>query len=293
MAVKNTLFKNNKYEKVRLVITGSQSGVTNYYYTEADGDRYYYTTISSTASPKMESASFHSYLSCTMSNSVTYTFDLVPMSTGETCMIETRATCINQSGSKGYLVDAFGGFRHTGSTLAIIGSTINYTTKTDFTTVAASFSASGTASVRLTLTGQSSETLDWDVYIKYTKGFHTLTGGGGGGGSSLVPVGGTCLPTNNTGHGYLTITYTAVNLVVNPTSTNVTCFGLCDGTANSNVTTPGATFLWSPGGQTTSSISNLCPGTYTVTVNISGCTATGSVTITQPNQILLGPINHN
>jgi|688.fasta_scaffold00017_23 hypothetical protein len=118
-------------------------------------------------------------------------------------------------------------------------------------------------------------------------------GGGGGGGSSLVPVGGTCLPTNNTGHGYLTITYTPVNLVVNPTSTNVTCFGLCDGTANSNVTTPGATFLWSPGGQTTPSISNLCPGTYTVTVNISGCTATGSVTITQPNQILLGPINHN
>jgi hypothetical protein len=40
----------------------------------------------------------------------------------------------------------------------------------------------GTASVRLTLTGQTSETLDWDVYIKYTKGFHTLSGGGSGGG---------------------------------------------------------------------------------------------------------------
>jgi hypothetical protein len=101
------------------------------------------------------------------------------------------------------------------------------------------------------------------------------------------------LAANNTGHGYLTITYTPVNLVLNPTSTNVTCFGLCDGTASSNVTTPGATFLWSPGGQTTSSISNLCPGTYTVTVNVSGCVATGSVTITQPSQITLGPINHN
>ena len=118
-------------------------------------------------------------------------------------------------------------------------------------------------------------------------------GGGGGAGSSLLPVGWTCLAANNTGHGYLTITYTPVNLVLNPTSTNVTCFGLCDGTASSNVTTPGATFLWSPGGQTTSSISNLCPGTYTVTVNVSGCVATGSVTITQPSQITLGPINHN
>ena len=182
MAVKNTLFKNNNYEKVRLVITGSQSGVENYYYTEADGDRYYYTTISSTASPIMESASFHSYLSCTMSNNVSYTFNLVPMFVGETCMIETKASCINQSGSKGYLVDSFGGFRHTGSALSIVGSTINYTTKTDFSTVAATFTANGTASVRLTLTGQTSEVLDWDVYIKYTKGFHTLTTGGGGGG---------------------------------------------------------------------------------------------------------------
>jgi hypothetical protein len=51
--------------------------------------------------------------------------------------------------------------------------------------------------------------------------------------------------------------------------------------------------LWSPGGQTTSSITNLCPGTYTVMVNLNGCTATGSVTITQPQQIILGPINHN
>lgn len=118
-------------------------------------------------------------------------------------------------------------------------------------------------------------------------------GGGGGGGSSLIPVGGTCIGANNSGNGYVTITYTSVNLTVNPTSTNVTCFGFCNGTASSNVTTPGATFLWNPGGQTTSSISNLCPGTYTVTVNVNGCTATGTVTITQPPQVTIGPIQHN
>jgi len=118
-------------------------------------------------------------------------------------------------------------------------------------------------------------------------------GGGGGGGSSLMPAGGACLAATNTGNGYVNITYTPIVLVVNLTSTNVTCFGLCNGTANSNVTTPGATFLWSPGGQTTSSISNLCPGTYTVTVNVNGCTATGTVTITQPPQIVIGPIQHN
>lgn len=115
-------------------------------------------------------------------------------------------------------------------------------------------------------------------------------GGGGGGGSSLIPPGGTCLASNNSGNGYATITWTPVNIVVNPTFTNVTCFGLCNGTANANY--PGATYLWS-NGATTQSISNLCPGTYTVTVNLNGCTATGSVTITQPPQIVLGPISHN
>jgi hypothetical protein len=103
-------------------------------------------------------------------------------------------------------------------------------------------------------------------------------------------AGGTCLAANNTGNGYVTITWIPVNLVVNPTSTNVTCFGLCNGTANANY--PGATYLWS-NGLTTQSISNLCPGTYTVNVNLNGCISTGSVTITQPPQIILGPINHN
>ena len=116
-------------------------------------------------------------------------------------------------------------------------------------------------------------------------------GGGGGAGSSLIPAGGTCLANNNSGNGYLTITWTPANLVINPTFTNVTCFGLCNGTANANISP--ATYLWSPGGQTTQSISGLCPGTYTVTVNQNGCQATGTVTITQPPQITLGPISHN
>jgi hypothetical protein len=128
----------------------------------------------------------------------------------------------------------------------------------------------------------------FDQYSGFTSNPSNF-GTGGGGGSSLI-AGGTCLAANNTGNGYVTINWTPVNLVVNPTSTNVTCFGLCNGTANANY--PGATYLWS-NGATTQSISNLCPGTYTVNVNLNGCIATGSVTITQPPQIILGPISHN
>lgn len=75
------------------------------------------------------------------------------------------------------------------------------------------------------------------------------------------------------------------------TSTNVTCNGLCNGTGT--VTPAGGTapftFVWDdPLGQTTQTATNLCPGTYNVTVtDANGCQATASVTITQPNNFTL------
>lgn len=191
MAVKNLLIKNNLYDGVRVVIQASQSGVTNYYYTEARGDRYYYSITGSTASsPTLETVNLSAYLSFTMSGAVTYELQMIPMSKGDTCFLNMSCTAVNASGSKGYLSKVFGGFRHTGSALSIIGSTIDYQTKTDFTTVGVSFSAYGTQSVRMVLTGQTSEVVDWDIYVNYTKGYHTLTTGGssGGGGSPWYPV---------------------------------------------------------------------------------------------------------
>jgi len=70
-------------------------------------------------------------------------------------------------------------------------------------------------------------------------------------------------------------------------STNVTCFGGCDGTATvATVGTPTFTYLWSPGGQTVQNPTNLCAGTHTVTMtDASSCVATATVTITQPTQL--------
>lgn len=175
MANKNLLIRNISYDKVRLTLVGSQSSVLNYYYTEASGNRYYFTQVSSTASADMEAATFNAFLSFTMSGNVTFTFDLIPMNYEETCMIETKVVGINSTGSKGYLMSSFGGFRHAGATMPIIGSTINYTTKTDFTTASASFVASGTQSVVMRVQGQTSEVIDWDIHINYIKGFHSLT----------------------------------------------------------------------------------------------------------------------
>lgn len=70
------------------------------------------------------------------------------------------------------------------------------------------------------------------------------------------------------------------------TSTNVNCFNACDGTATAAVTngTPPYNFLWSnPAAQTTPTASNLCNGTFTVSVtDNNNCPSQGVVTITQP-----------
>ncbi|TAL62603.1 MAG: T9SS type B sorting domain-containing protein [Bacteroidetes bacterium] len=66
--------------------------------------------------------------------------------------------------------------------------------------------------------------------------------------------------------------------------TNILCNGQCTGSAIATVTggTLPYTYLWTSG-QTTSSASNLCTGSYTLTVtDAGGCTTPQTVTITQP-----------
>lgn len=68
-------------------------------------------------------------------------------------------------------------------------------------------------------------------------------------------------------------------------SANVTCFGACNGTAQIMVSggTPPYAYSWSPGGQSSASVNNLCAGTHTVTITDSkGCLNSITVTITQP-----------
>ncbi|MFN7014719.1 MAG: SprB repeat-containing protein, partial [Bacteroidia bacterium] len=80
--------------------------------------------------------------------------------------------------------------------------------------------------------------------------------------------------------------------------TDITCNSFCNGTASTSPTGGNPpfnyTYSWSPGGQTTQNITNLCPGTYTVTVtDDSLCTGTASVTISQPNPLVINPSSNN
>lgn len=134
-------------------------------------------------------------------------------------------------------------------------------------------------------------------------GFGTSTPSGGTPGYTYAwtPSGGNGSPTTPLCPGNYTVTVTDANgctsldsititqppqLQTGVSTTNVSCNGQCDGIATSNPTGGSSPYSydWQPGGQTTPSISGLCAGSYTLTVtDINGCTATTTVTITQPN----------
>ena len=73
------------------------------------------------------------------------------------------------------------------------------------------------------------------------------------------------------------------------TTTNASCNGICDGSATASVSggTPPYTYYWDTNPvQNTATISGVCAGTYNYSIaDATGCTSTGSITITEPNSI--------
>lgn len=179
MAQKKLISKVNPYSGVRAVITGTSSGQAQTWYSEGRGDRFYVNSVTATASPVMESATFISYLSFTMSGASTQRFDLIPMAYGESAFVETIVYAQNSNASRGYVERFFGAWRHAGSTIAQIGSTISRTKLTDFTGVNVEWGTTATQSINLSFYGQSGETIDFDVHIRYTKGTHAILSSSG------------------------------------------------------------------------------------------------------------------
>ncbi|HHH52405.1 MAG TPA: hypothetical protein ENK91_01995, partial [Bacteroidetes bacterium] len=101
---------------------------------------------------------------------------------------------------------------------------------------------------------------------------------------------------NNGCEKYLSVEITQPDeLVLSETHINVTCNGDNDGSIDLTVIggTPDYSYSWS-NGETTEDIYNLAPDTYTVTVtDDNDCTATLSVTITEPDAINLTESHNN
>lgn len=82
----------------------------------------------------------------------------------------------------------------------------------------------------------------------------------------------------------------AAGHTVSVTMTSATCNGGCNGTANATVSGGSGTYSysWAPSGGTASNAASLCAGSYTVTVTDQAdmSTATATVMITQPTQLV-------
>ncbi len=77
-------------------------------------------------------------------------------------------------------------------------------------------------------------------------------------------------------------------LLANALATNPSCIGVCNGSAIAAPSggTGGYTYSWSPGGQTTPSITSLCAGPVSVTIrDVNGCTSTQNLTLSNPSSI--------
>jgi hypothetical protein len=77
--------------------------------------------------------------------------------------------------------------------------------------------------------------------------------------------------------------------------TDELCNGLCTATAQAFPTGQAPyTYLWTPGNMTSPSVTNLCPGTYTVMVaDANNCVATTTFNVIQPNQFLTSISSQN
>lgn len=121
----------------------------------------------------------------------------------------------------------------------------------------------------VTITGATAPTLDYTYTYSLQNYSDPLSSG-------FIEI-----PTSTS----VTTSCSTILLSASSTQSNPVCSGQCTGTAT--VTAAGGqgpyTYLWSPGGQTTATLSSLCAGTYSVTVtDANSAQVTVTVSITEP-----------
>ena len=148
------------------------------------------------------------------------------------------------------------------------------------TTPATCGNANGGASVGITA-GTGPYTYSWSPGGATTASISNVAGGNYT--VTVTSQGGVCTETTT-----VTVAESG-GITLSSSSTQATC-GNANGGASVSITagTGPFTYLWSPGGATTSSISNVAAGDYTVTVNgANSCSSTATVTVSSTNAITL------
>jgi len=156
----------------------------------------------------------------------------------------------------------------------------------------------GQATVTVLGGGTGPFTHNWSNGVIFVGSSSTITGLCAG------PYCDTIVDANGCDTIYCFVIAEPVALITSTTFTNLTCNGICDGTATTNPVggVPFLVYVWNTipgggpigGGQGTDSIFNLCPGTYYVDITDgNGCTVSDTVTITEPPVIVVNPTGTN
>ncbi|HYD21862.1 MAG TPA: gliding motility-associated C-terminal domain-containing protein [Flavipsychrobacter sp.] len=244
---------------------------------------------------------------CTTTATVTITqpplLNLTTTSINNTSCAQSNgsATVSASGGTPGYTYSwsPYGG---TGTSASNLGAGLFIVTVTD--TKGCTDTVHITISTSTALTVFFSASANVGCYGQSTGSATAMVTGGNGPYTYNWNNGGNTASINNVPAGIYSVTVTDQNgcagigsinitqppqLVATASGNNINCAGQSTGSATVSVSggTPGYTYLWS-NGATTSSISGLVAGSYSVTVtDTKGCTDTAQVTITQNSPLIV------
>lgn len=170
----NLLIRNIGFDESRILITGSHSSGPDKIWTEGYGRRYYLDQIGTTFSNNLDATEYNAYLTFTTTNTNIKEFFITQMNNAETLCLELTAMALKDDGTAGFGSRWSQLFRRGASGGVVQIGTPVVTEKHDGTMNCDITVRTVTNGVYLQFTGAAGHTIDWNIYLRYLKGYHRL-----------------------------------------------------------------------------------------------------------------------
>jgi len=168
------LIRNIGFDGTRTLITASFSGGPEKIWTEGYGRRYYLDQLGTTFSNAIDATEYNTYLTFTTDNTTMKEFFITQMNAGETLCVELTAMAMKDDGAAAYGSRWSQLFRRgTSGNVVAIGSP-DAIEKHDGTMDCDISYRVVQNGVWLQFLGVNSHIIDWNIYIRYLKGYHKL-----------------------------------------------------------------------------------------------------------------------
>lgn len=168
------LIRNIGFDGTRTLISASFSGGPEKIWTEGTGRRFYLDQLGTTFSNNIDAVEYNTYLTFTTYNTTMKEFFVTQMNYAETLCLEMTVMALKNDGTA-----AFGSrwsqlFRRGSSGSPVGIGTPEKVTKHDGTMNCDISYRIVPDGVWLQFTGVAAHTIDWNIYLRYLKGYHRL-----------------------------------------------------------------------------------------------------------------------